>query len=123
MAKKNEVAQIDDTSSQTEATSTALTGEVLEAVPPLPPREGRKHRASYSRDKRTAKFNIWVEGPDATKFAGRYIPVSRFDQSESMEKLTKLVWSGPNPETGVASAVYEFVANPRAKKEREVVAF
>ena len=112
MAKKNEVA-----TSDTAPTEAVLNGEIMEAIPALPPKEGRQHRASFSRDKNTGGFNIWVEGPNATKFAGKYVPVTLFDGSEQMEKCIKLTWSGVSSLTDKPAAVYTFMKKARAKKD------
>jgi hypothetical protein len=112
MVKKNEVA-VSDTS----ATEPALNGEIMEPVPAVPPKEGRQHRASFSRDKNTGGFNIWVEGPSANKFAGKYVPVTLFDGTEQMEKCLKLTWTGISSLTDKPAAVYTFLKKARPKKD------
>lgn len=77
----------------------------------------RVHRATYSRDKRKGGYLVRVEGPFAAKFAGREVPVTKKDNSESSEKLTELIWSGPDEETGIPVALYAFEAKPREPEE------
>lgn len=54
----------------------------------------RKHVAGWARDKLHGGYLIRVVGPHATAFAGRTVPVTRNDGTESEEKLTKLIASG-----------------------------
>lgn len=74
--------------------------------------EKRNHKATYATDKRNGGYLIRVAGPNANAFAGREVPVTRKDNSESNEKLVRLVWSGPDPEMGMV-ALYAFEARPR----------
>jgi len=74
---------------------------------------GRQHKATYSRDKRNGGYIIRVEGPNAGRFAGREVPVVRKDDSESLEKLTELVWTGNDKESGKPVALYHFEPRPR----------
>lgn len=86
----------------------------------------RLHKATFARDKRNpGSYLIRVEGPTAAAFAGRTVPVTRQDNSESMEKLTVAVWAGidegspardgkpARPATGTPVALYHFEARER----------
>lgn len=73
----------------------------------------RAHKATYARDKRKGGYLIRVQGPHAALFAGREVPVTRKDDTESMEKLVAMIWSGTDTETGKPVALYSFVAKPR----------
>lgn len=79
----------------------------------------RQHKATYARDKKKGGYLIRVIGPHAAQFAGREVPVTRRDDSESMETLSDLVWSGidegtpDNPGTGKPAALYAFVPKPK----------
>jgi hypothetical protein len=86
----------------------------------------RLHKATFARDKRNpGKYLIRVVGPTAAAFAGRTVPVTRQDNSESMEKLTVAVWSGidegmpasngrpATKGTGLPVALYAFEARER----------
>lgn len=74
---------------------------------------GRKHRATYARDKYTGGYNIRVAGPYAEKFAGKEVPVTLKSGEEHTEKLLKLIWSGIDNETGEKVALYNFESKPR----------
>lgn|SRR5574337_327521 len=73
----------------------------------------RAHRATYSRSKQTGKYRIRVEGPNATRFAGRLVPVTLKDGTEHIEELESVVWSGNDEETGKPIALYMFVQKPK----------
>lgn len=77
------------------------------------PSAGRQHVATYSRDKRKGGYIVRVEGPNAASFAGREVPVTMRDRSEHAEKLTGLIWSGVDNETGKPVALYTFESRPR----------
>lgn len=80
----------------------------------------RSHKATYARDKRKGGYLIRVAGPHAEKFAGRTVPVTRKDDTESEEKLLALLWHGKDEETGVPVALYSFEARPRDEHKDEV---
>jgi hypothetical protein len=61
-------------------------------------------------------YLIRVEGPHAERFAGRPVPVTRRDRSETEEKLDALLWSGVDEESGKPVALYTFEARPRDEK-------
>lgn len=82
------------------------------ADPATPP---RAHRATYSTDKKKGGYIVRVEGPHAAMFAGRAVPVTRRDNSENMEQLDKLLWTGTDEESGKPVALYSFVSKPRDK--------
>lgn len=86
----------------------------------------RLHKATFARDKRNpGGYLIRVEGPTAAAFAGREVPVTRQDGTESMEKLTVAVWAGidegqpasngrpARAATGKPVALYHFEARER----------
>lgn len=83
----------------------------------------RAHKATYATDKRKGGYLIRVIGPHAGDFAGREVPVVRRDDSESSEKLLKVVWTGKDegtsekPGTGLPAALYTFAAKPRGDDE------
>jgi hypothetical protein len=87
------------------------------------PKAKRAHKATYATDKRKGGYLVRVIGPHAGEFVGREIPVTRRDDTESLEKLVKLVWSGKdegtkdNPGTGQPAALYTFAAKPRVEDE------
>lgn len=78
----------------------------------------RKHRATYSRDKRQGGYLIRVEGPQSNMFAGREVPVTMRDGKEHTEKLEKLIWNGKDKETGIPCTLYSFEAKPREDAEQ-----
>lgn len=89
--------------------------------PPAPPSAPvRQHRATFSTDKKKGGYLVRVEGPHAAEFVGREIPVTLRDGTENMERLTKLLWSGADVESGKPVALYQFAAKPR---EADVVEF
>lgn len=76
---------------------------------------GRAHRATYAKDKMKGGYIIRVEGANAARFAGRTVPVTRKDGSESDEELDGLLWTGVDEETHNPVALYSF--KPRPKDE------
>ena len=80
----------------------------------------RAHRATYSRDNRNGGYIIRVEGPMANKFAGRTVPVVLKGGEEHDEKLTSLIWSGNDQESGKPVALYAFEAKPRDDLNDEI---
>lgn len=74
----------------------------------------RQHKATYAADKKKGGYLVRVEGPHATAFVGREVPVTRKDDSESTETLERLIWSGIDQESGKPVALYSFKAKPRA---------
>ena len=80
----------------------------------------RLHRATYSRDKLAGGYLVRVEGPAANKFAGREVPVTRRDGSESMAKLDHVVWTGVDQESGKPVALYVIIPEPREKTNSDV---
>lgn len=89
--------------------------EQAEPTTAIPPKKGRQHKATYASDKkRPGKYLVRVIGPNADKFSTREVPVTRKDDSESMETLGRIVWTGTDTETGKPVALYQFT-----EKERE----
>jgi hypothetical protein len=90
---------------------------------PLP--EGRKHRATYARDKKNGGYLVRVEGPNANAFAGREVPVNTLRGDEHAEKLKALLWSGINDGEyggipGTPVALYSFESRPRDDEEAAI---
>lgn len=77
----------------------------------------RKHRATYATDKRNGGYLIRVVGPTAEKFAGREVPVTTRAGAEHQEKLSRLIWTGADEETGEPVALYKFEPKPREREE------
>lgn len=89
--------------------------------------EGRRqHKATYAKDKKKGGYLVRVLGPCAAEFAGREVPVTRKDDSESMEKLSDLIWSGidtgtdEHPGTGKPVALYKFEPKPKGEAADEL---
>ncbi len=78
----------------------------------------RKHRATYATDKRNGGYLVRVQGPYPEKFAGREVPVMLKSGKEQTEKLSRLIWTGADTETGDKVALYKF--EPRPREEQEV---
>jgi hypothetical protein len=72
----------------------------------------RHHRATFATDKRKGGYLIRVAGPYSDRFVGREIPVTLKSGEERNEKLTKLVWSGKDKESGELVTLYQFEAKP-----------
>lgn len=79
--------------------------------------EKRAHKATYATDKRKGGYIIRVAGPNASSFVGREVPVTTKDDQEHTEKLTRLIWSGVDQETGGNVALYAFESKPRTKAD------
>lgn len=80
----------------------------------------REHRATYARDKRNGGYIIRIEGPNAAKFAGRTVPVTKKDGDESDEIITALIWTGVDTETSKPVALYHFAPKPKDEIEDEI---
>ena len=78
-----------------------------------PETQKRKHRASYSTDKKNGGYLIRIVGPNSECFAGREVPVNTKAGTEHQEKLERLIWTGPDKETGEKVALYRFASKPR----------
>lgn len=86
-----------------------------------PVKPQRAHKATYARDKRKGGYLIRVEGPNAARFAGREVPVTRMDNSESTEKLAGLIWVGVDQKTGKPVALYAFEQKPKQQTEDDLL--
>lgn len=87
----------------------------------IAPKGERLHKATFATDKRNpGQYLIRVIGPTAAAFAGRDVPVTRKDDSESVETLAACIWAGIDEETGKPVALYRFVAKPRADEPDEI---
>lgn len=77
-----------------------------------------QHKASYASDKKKGGYLVRVAGPQAGAFVGREVPMTLKNSNEThTEKLTKLIWSGKDQETGEPVALYAFEPKPREIKE------
>jgi len=79
----------------------------------------RLHRATYTKDKKKGGYLVRVEGPNSNMFAGREVPVILRDGSENIEKLTNLIWTGKDQESGNPVSLYVFAPKPKEKIEVE----
>lgn len=87
----------------------------------IPPKGERSHKATFATDKRNpGGYLIRVIGPHAAAFAGRDVPVTRKDDSESVERLTACIWAGVDEETGKPVALYRFESKPRVDEPAEM---
>ena len=77
----------------------------------------RKHRATYAADKRTGGYLIRVSGPFADRFIDKEVPVTLKNGTEHAEKLTRVVWSGVDKESGEKVTLYRFEPRPRENEE------
>lgn len=77
----------------------------------------RRHRATYATDKRNGGYLIRISGPYPEKFAGREVPVMTKAGAEHNEKLSRLIWTGSDQETGEKVALYKFEPAPRDMDE------
>jgi hypothetical protein len=80
----------------------------------------RQHRATYARNKKKGGYLIRVEGPHAAQFAGRIVPVTKKDGSESEEEIAELLWTGTDDTTAKPVALYTFVAKPKDDMDDEI---
>lgn len=88
------------------------------------PASKRLHKATFARDKRNpGGYLIRVEGPTASAFAGRDVPVVRKDDSESMETLETCIWAGIDDESGKPVALYRFTARERKEADADDLPF
>lgn len=84
----------------------------------------RLHKATFATDKRNpGSYLIRVQGPTAAAFAGREVPVTRKDNSESTEKLTTVVWAGVDDESQQPVALYRFESRPREETPADELPF
>lgn len=81
------------------------------------------HKATYARDKRKGGYLVRVAGPYPEAFAGRDVPVTRRDGSQSTEKLTGLIWSGIDEDSGDRVALYSFEPRPRDDTDSDALPF
>lgn len=94
-------------------------GKIAEA-----PTSGRLHKATFATDKRNpGQYLIRVVGPTASAFAGREIPVTRKDDTESVERLKTCIWAGTDEETGRPVALYRFASKPRDEEAEAELPF
>jgi len=84
-----------------------------------PEKKPRAHKATYAADKRKGGWLVRVVGPQAGEFVGREVPVIMKGDSEHLEKLIRLIWSGADKETGKPCALYSFEPKPKEVKETE----
>ena len=84
----------------------------------------RAHKATFATDKyNPGGYLIRVIGPNASAFANRDVPVTRKDDSESIEHLTRCIWAGTDEETGKPVALYRFEAKPKDEVAEDELPF
>lgn len=83
------------------------------------PGKKRAHKATYSTDKKNGGYIIRVEGPQSNAFTGREVPVTTRDNQEHTEKLTKIIWTGKDKESGQPVTLYKFESKPKEKVDAE----
>jgi hypothetical protein len=87
----------------------------------ITPRGERLHKATFATDKRNpGGYLVRVAGPTAAAFAGRDVPVTRKDDSESVEHLETCIWAGIDDESGKPVALYRFTPRPRADEPEDM---
>lgn len=85
----------------------------------------RRHRATYAADKRNGGWLVRITGPNADRFVDVEVPVTMKDGTEHQEKLTRLIWSGPDVDpksgdpTGLKAGLYRFESRPRETERIE----
>lgn len=97
-----------------------LDGSDMDSLEPgseTPKPAKAKHKATYATDKRSGGYMVRVAGPYPEKFAGREVPVTTRAGETHPEKLTRLVWTGADPESGELVALYKFESKPRESVE------
>jgi len=87
-------------------------------MPPLPSKDGRKHRATYAKKKDENKnpmpgYNLRIEGPHAKEFSRKWVPVTRVDGTESMEFAMMKLWDGKDEDTGQNVALFTMWKKPK----------
>ena len=86
-------------------------------APKAPTEAKRAHKATYATDKKKGGYIIRVEGPSASAFVGREVPVTTRSGDEHTEKLVRILWSGKDEESGKPVALYSFESKPPAMDE------
>jgi hypothetical protein len=87
------------------------------AEPKLPPKDGRTHKATWAKDKYERGYNIRVIGANAWKMGNRWLPVTRMDESESMEFAMERIWKGVDDDTGKPVALFAAYRKPRQAED------
>ncbi len=83
-----------------------------------------KHKATYARDKKNiGHYLIRVEGPHASKFEGRVVPVLLKNGEMQEETLDTPVWAGIDDKTKKPICLYKFVAKPKEEAEDDEFEF
>ena len=85
--------------------------------PPIPSKDGRRHKATFAKDKYERGYNIRVEGPRAHEFAQKWVPVTRIDGSETMEFCLERLWKGTSDDSGQPVALFSLYKKPRDADE------
>lgn len=78
-----------------------------------------RHTATYATDKRKGGYLVRVVGEYPDKFAGREVPVKTKGGQVHNEKLSRLIWTGADKETGEKVALYAFESRPREQEQLE----
>lgn len=77
----------------------------------------RRHKATFAKDKRKGGYLIRIEGPNASAFVNKEVPVTMRNGDEQTEKLVSLVWSGHDANSGKPVALYTFEQKPKQPDE------
>jgi len=64
-----------------------------------------------------------VQGPNSSSFVGREVPVTLRNGKEHPEKLSRLIWTGVDKESGQPVSLYKFEAKPREAGAAEQMEF
>jgi hypothetical protein len=89
------------------------TGKIERVTLMANPTPQRLHKATWARDKKKGGYLVRIIGPNAGEFAGREVPVTRMNDTESTEKLKGLIWTGIDEDSGRPVALYSVEARPR----------
>ena len=74
----------------------------------------RAHLAKFKR-LRNGAWGVIVTGPQAGAFAGRTIPVTKRDKSETTVTTSKLLWTGPAKFGGGQAAIYSIAGKTKTE--------
>ena len=85
--------------------------------PKLPSKDGRKHKATFAKDKYERGYNVRIVGPRAAEFSQKWVPVTRMDGGESMEFCLERLWKGMDDDTKQPVALFSLYKKPRDQDE------
>ncbi len=85
----------------------------------------RQHKATFAADKKNGGYLVRVQGPHATAFAGRSVPVTKKDGTETVEDLDRLIWSGMDDGeiSGYAGPCALYTFKPKEKELDDEIPF